>query len=394
MTASSPPKSGADLFADETLRDPYPLYRELRAQGPAVYMESLDAWALPRYDEVRTALSDWRLYSSEDGVAFNNQMCEHQKPTIQCIPPPQHDYVRGLMTERISPKVLRDLEPHIRAKAEALAGAAVAMGEFDAIEVLAKAFPLMIVTEMIGLPEYASAHLIEWGDNAFQAAGPLNDRCVAGFPVVQSMFEYLLSLGADDFSPGGLGEKMFGAARRGQLAHEEVLPLLFSFTGPAIDTTVSAIGHAIWRFAQHPDQWQAIRDDPGLIPGALTEVLRMDAPIQLFTRKLSEAATVGGVDLEAGTRVIVMYGSANRDERHYAEPDTFDIKRDAIDHLSFGYGLHGCVGQGLARLEVQALIGALAKRVVAFHGENLERPARHLNNLVRSIESLPVSARV
>ena len=89
-----------------------------------------------------------------------------------------------------------------------------------------------------------------------------------------------------------------------------------------------------------------------------------------------------------------MYGSANRDERHYAEPDTFDIKRDAIDHLSFGYGLHGCVGQGLARLEVQALIGALAKRVVAFHGENLERPARHLNNLVRSIESLPVSARV
>jgi cytochrome P450 len=208
------------------------------------------------------------------------------------------------------------------------------------------------------------------------------------------MFEYLVTLTEDDFQPGQMGRAMFDAARRGDLPDGDVIPLLWNFTGPAMDTTISAIGHAIWRFAQEPEQWDEVRRDRSLIPSAMLEVLRMDAPIQVFSRELAQAAVIGDVEVPAGARTIMMYGSANRDHRHFPDPDAFDVRRNPIDHLSFGYGLHGCVGQGLARLEISNILTALADRVARFtvdDAEHLARPPRHLNNLIRSIESLPVT---
>ncbi len=208
------------------------------------------------------------------------------------------------------------------------------------------------------------------------------------------MFGYLVTLTEDDFQPGQMGRAMFDAARRGELPHGDVIPMLRNFTGPAMDTTISAIGHAIWRFAQEPGQWIQVREDRSLIQPAILEVLRMDAPIQLFSRQLTRTTVIGDVEVPEGSRTIMMYGSANRDHRHFADPDNFDVHRNPIDHLSFGYGLHGCVGQGLARLEISNVLNALADRVARFNvgnAEHLARPQRHLNNLIRSIESLPVT---
>jgi cytochrome P450 len=123
-------------------------------------------------------------------------------------------------------------------------------------------------------------------------------------------------------------------------------------------------------------------------------VLRLDAPIQLFARQLTRATTLGEVQMPEGAQVLMMYGAANRDPRHYPNPDEFDITRNPVDHLSFGYGLHGCVGQGMARMEIHAMLGALADRVEVFDVDDAEvlvRPERHLNNLIRSIKSLPVT---
>jgi len=393
MSISAPPRSDIDLFSDETLYDPYPAYAQLRELGPAVYMTTVDAWAIPRYDEVRAALGDWELHASHNGVALNPQMNDMLKTSILCSVPPGHEAMRAPLSGAMSPKALRGLGPEVRRRAEELTGRLVARGSFDAVGDLARPFPVGVIMDMIGFPGDHRDDILQWADAGFQATGPANARCTAGFPALQQMFEYLVTLTEDDFQPGQMGRAMFDAARRGELPHDDVIPLLWNFTGPAMDTTISAIGHAIWRFAQEPGQWQDVRHDRSLILPAVLEVLRMDAPIQLFSRELSQAAMIGDAAVPAGGRTIMMYGSANRDHRHFPDPDRFDVHRNPVDHLSFGYGLHGCVGQGLARLEITSILDALADRVARFDvdAEHLVRPRRHLNNLIRSIESLPVT---
>lgn len=394
MTTITHPTSDIDLFSDEILYDPYPSYVELREQAPAVYMTKTDAYALTRYDDVRAALANHEVFTSVNGVALNSDMNELLKTSILCAIDEPHDTMRGLLSGTLSPKAIRGLGPTVREKADALVAGLVARGSFDAIADLAYPFPVGVIMDMIGFPDNHVADISRWADAGFQATGPANPRAMAGFPVLQEMFQYLVTVTENDFAPGQLGRQMFEAADRGELPRGDVIPMLWNFTGPAMDTTTSTIGHAIWRFAQAPEQWKALREDRSLIAAATFEVLRMDAPIQVFARQLTRPTTLGDVEMPEGAQVLMMYGAANRDPRHYPNPDEFDITRNPVDHLSFGYGLHGCVGQGMARMEIHALLGALADRVDVFDvddPEALVRPERHLNNLIRSIKSLPVT---
>jgi len=166
--------------------------------------------------------------------------------------------------------------------------------------------------------------------------------------------------------------------------------MMIDYVGPSLDTTISAISNAVWLFANNPEQWDLLRADPRLMPSAISEVLRYDSPIQGFSRYVARDVDMGGVVLPAGSRAIVFYGAANRDERKYPDPDRFDIRRRPGDHLGFGAGPHACVGMNLARLEMQALFTALAKRVRRF--TILEEEAR-LNNVLRGYKMLRVAVR-
>ncbi len=152
--------------------------------------------------------------------------------------------------------------------------------------------------------------------------------------------------------------------RRGTELVEKGEPLmLISYTWPGVDTTVNAVASALYLFAKHPDQWDLLRSNRDLIPSAFAEVLRLHAPVHHFTRVATSDQDVDGVTVPAGTRVLMMYGSANRDERHYPDPDRFDITRNPVDQLSFGRGIHLCVGHNLAKMEGQTLLAELAERV-------------------------------
>ncbi|GAA1287782.1 cytochrome P450 [Streptomyces javensis] len=165
-------------------------------------------------------------------------------------------------------------------------------------------------------------------------------------------------------------------------------PLLSAYTTAGIDTTVNALSNAVLCFAREPEQWDAVRrGGPEGINDAFNEVLRYDSPVQAFTRVVTAEVEVGHVRIREGERIVVLYGSGNRDDRHYSDPDRFDVSRRPGDHLSFGYGVHACAGQGLARMEAEALLSALAARVKRFR---IGTPVRHLNNVVRGLESLPV----
>ena len=183
---------------------------------------------------------------------------------------------------------------------------------------------------------------------------------------------------------------MIEAARRGELEPAQIPPLLVGFLAPSLDTTISAIGSAVWLLASHPEQWERLKTDPSLIPKAFNETVRLESPIRAFSRVASRDTSIGNHDIDAGSRLIVFYASANRDERQFDRPDEFDICRsNAAEQLGFGYGAHGCAGQGLARLEGHAVLRALVDQVDTLQPAGT--PTRGLNNLISSWANLPMT---
>jgi cytochrome P450 len=190
---------------------------------------------------------------------------------------------------------------------------------------------------------------------------------------------------------GGFGSTIADAARRGEISREAAIGLLAGYVVAAFDTTINGIASGIWLFAAHREQWERLRAEPGLVLRAFNEILRMETPIQNFSRVTTRAVELAeGVVIPAGARVIVSYAAANRDERHFDDPTRFDIKRTRVDHLAFGYGNHACAGQGLARLEAHAVFKALAARVSRF--ELTAPPMRQLNNITRGFTRMAARA--
>ncbi|MEZ0053809.1 cytochrome P450 [Mycobacterium sp. MAA66] len=387
MTLTHTPHSDVDLFADDTLYDPYPAYRELRELGSAVYLDKLDAWALPRYDDIRAALGDWVTYSSA-GVALNDVVNEMLVGTELAADPPEHDKLRAVLADRLGPRAIRHLRSVISTKADALVESVLQKPSFDVVIDLAMAFPFSVVFDLIGLPEEARPNMLRWADASFEVCGPMNKRTENGLPVLEELFQWISTLSANDLKDGSMGRAIFEAADAGRIQPESCIPLLITYTTAGMDTTINSIANAVHLFATHPEEWDRVCADPSSVPSAFNEVLRYDAPAQVFGRKTTRDVTVDGVHIPGGAQVLMLYGSGNRDDRHYTDPDRFDVTRDPVDHLTFGYGTHSCAGQALAKLEAHAVLRALTKRVRRFE---IGEPRRHLNNVIRGLEALPVT---
>jgi cytochrome P450 len=189
-------------------------------------------------------------------------------------------------------------------------------------------------------------------------------------------------------APSGLGMKIFEAVDSGELTEPEAGMLVRSFLSAGIDTTVYGLGNALYCFASYPEQWTILRENPALIRGAFEEVLRFEAPVQTFFRTTAKAVDVSGVRIGEGEKVLLFLAAANRDPRRWERPDTFDVRRRATGHMTFGTGIHGCVGQAVARLESEAIFRTLAKHVASF--ELTGEPELRLNNTLRGLDTLPL----
>ena len=249
--------------------------------------------------------------------------------------------------------------------------------------------PTAWVPELLGWPTEGRDRLLDWAGATFDGLGPLNDRTVAAGTGIIEMMGFAQQLADSELPAGSMAAGILAAAGRGEIEPSQCPMAIVDYLGPSLDTTVSAIGNALWLFATHPDQWQLLRDDPSRVRQAFNEVLRLESPISCFSRVAAAGARVDGVDLPEGARLLVSYASANRDERHWDRPEQFDITRESADQLAFGHGEHVCVGMGLARLEGAAILSALVARVERI--ELTDPPQRRLNNLIRSFGSLPVA---
>jgi cytochrome P450 len=385
------PESSIDLFAEEALLDPFSRYKELRDLGPVVWFPQYEMFVLSRYQHVREAMRNWQVFSSAEGVMMNQPMNETLKGIVLCSDDPEHAALRRVVAKPLTPQAIQVLSDQIKSEAEALVDRLVVRKSFDAATELAQHLPISIVSNLVGLPDEGRERMLEWAAANFQCFGPLNDRTKHAFITVKEMVDYAFTKCVPGkLKPGGWAQMIWDAAERGEISKEKPPLMMNDYMGPSLDTTIFATSSAIWLFAQHPEQWDLLRNDPSLIPGAINEVVRLESPLQCFSRFTTQEHAFEGITIPANSRTIVLWGSANRDERKWEHPDRFDIRRRNGDHLGFGHGVHMCVGLHLAKMEISALLRALIRRVRRFE---LGATRRVINNVMRGFDRVEVTVR-
>lgn len=386
---NSRPTSTIDFWSDAVIAEPYPHYEALRALGPAVWLENHSAWAVVRHGAIRKALLDGQTFSSAHGCMMSDQINHAFTGTMLCSDDPEHRNLRRVFARPLLPNALAPLKARLAEIAEARVVELIKRQSFDAVTDLAHLLPLTVVTDLVGLSADGKRHMLRWAAAVFDAFGPeTHSRSLGGMEIVGEAFQYLGALKPEDLDPDGWGAALFVAADRGEVSAESAKAMLMDYLAPSLDTTINAISSAVALFAAYPEQWDLLRADPKLIPAAIDEVIRLESPIRAFSRLLTQDHDLGGVQLAAGERALMVYASGNRDERRYVDPETFDISRDARDHLGFGYGPHLCAGMSLAKLEITVILETLIRHVRRFH---VIKERRDLNNTLRGIASLTVT---
>jgi cytochrome P450 len=386
------PRTDIDLYTEGAIVSPYENYRLLRDLGPAVWLERNDVWAVARYRDVHAALQDPQTFSSASGVALNDQTNERMLGTTVSTDPPYHEQFRSLINRPLTPKALQAHHELFHRRADELIEKLLGAGTFDVVTDFAQVFPLSVVADLLGWPDEGRADFLSWSCAVFNLSGPMNERSIADLPALKAMSEYTRDvIDSGRLRAGSCGADLLAAAEAEQIDRNQIPSLIGAYLAPSIDTTVAMLSSALWLLGRDPSLWQAIRRDHSLIPNALNEIMRYESPVRGYTRLVTREYELDGTTLPAGSRVFLLLGAANRDERRWAEPDVFDIRRpDAKHHIAFGHGIHSCIGQGLVRLEGTALFTALAKRVRRIE---VGEPTWGVNNVVRALAGLPVALR-
>jgi cytochrome P450 len=390
--AAGVPCYDIDYYADEVIRDPYPHYAAMRSLGPIVYLPRLGNYATTQYAETRAGLQDWRTFTSTLGLAGDKVGCDFLLGGGSNIvrDPPLHDEIRAKMARPLLPQSLKTIRVQVQAAASGLIERLVKAKSFDGMTDLASYLPLTLVTELLGLPEDGRKNMLHWAAGAFDITGIQNERGRRGIETIEEMRDWVMTkVTPESLRPEGLVARIRGLIAEGELSEEHFLSIMNDYLTPSLDTTISATGHLLYHLGRNPGQWALLKRDPALIPNAINETVRISAPIRSFSRHLTTDYRFGDVVVPAGARVMMIYASANRDERKFPDPDSFDVSRsNARDHLGFGHGIHLCVGMHLAKLEMESLLSELLRRVDRI---DVGEPTMVLNNSIHAFERLPVT---
>lgn len=362
MTKKSP-TIDIDLFSDEAIADPYPLYEKIRNSGAVVWLQHYDMWAISRFEDVRAALRADEVLLSGKGVAMNEELNSTGNTNSLISDGDEHRRLRRAVMKPMMPAALRDIRGKMQELSDELVERLLGMDSFDGISDFSHHLPVSVVSVLVGLPEYGRERMLEWAGAAFNALGPMNERAQASIPNLMEAAAYVAGLDRADLPPDGWAAGIYQAGDEGRIEPDEVKKLVFDYVSPSLDTTILATGHMLYQLGRNPEQFEKLRKDRSLVSGAVHEALRIGSPVRAFTRLADTDYEAGEVFVPAGDRVAILYGSANHDERHYPDPEVFDIERKAKDHVAFGYGVHHCAGAHLAMLEMECLLDALARKV-------------------------------
>lgn len=386
------PPLDIDPFSTEFLSDPHPFHDRLRDAAPIVKLPRYGVWAMARHAQVHPALANWQVFSSARGVGIDDfARGKPWRPSslLLEVDPPLHDRTRAVMNRVLSVGALRKLREDFGAKADALADELVERRRFDVIHDIAEVYPLRVFPDAVGLRPDGRENLLPYGGMVFNSFGPRNALFEQSTRDCAPVLDWIFAqCKREALTPDGFGAAIWAAVDSGEIAPDEAEVLVRALLTAGLDTTVIGIGTAIHAFASHPDQWDLLRREPNLLRPSFDEAIRWESPVQTFFRTTTREVEVEGVRLDEGSKVLLFLGAANRDPRAWDRPESFDIRRKTLGHVAFGNGIHVCVGQMVARLEAEMMIGALMRRVkkIGIVGT----PVRKLNNTLRSLASLPV----
>lgn len=388
----SAPHLAIDPFDDAFLSDPYAHHAALRDAGAVVWLDAIDVYAMARHADVAAALRDHTTYCSGRGVGLADFAHEAPwRPTSLLLEtdPPTHERTRRLMNGIATLGALKAKRGEWRARAETLVDGLLDRGSSDAVAELGQAFPLAVFPDLIGLPLDGREHLLTYAAATFNAFGPRNDILARSEADAAEAFDWIAAAcRRENLSDDGWGSAVYAAADVEACTPAEAERLVRSFLSAGVDTTVNGIGHMILALATHPDAWAALRADPGLAKRAFEESLRWDSTVQTFFRTTTRAVEVDGTTVPEGAKVLLFLAAANRDPRRWDHSDDYDITRPTSGHVGFGFGIHQCLGQMVARQEAEVLLDVLVRRCRSIRLAG--PPERRLNNTLHALERLPI----
>lgn len=392
MDVTAPPMD-LDPFDEGFLADPYEGHEAMRDAGPVVYLAVYEVYGMARHEQVHAVLNDPETFCSSAGVGLSDFRKEKpwRPPSLLLeADPPAHDGPRHAITQVLSPRTVKQLRDTFTAEAERMVDQAIAGGSFDGVTDLAEPYPLKVFPDAVGLPADDRQNLMAYGAMVFNGFGPRNRLFEESMARGAAVREWIMAhCDRENLAEGGLGDQIYETAAAEGMTDDEAALLVRSFLSAGVDTTVHGLGNALLCLAQNPAQWTALRDDPSRARAAFEETIRYEAPVQTFFRTTTRPVEIGGVTIDAGEKVLLFLGAANRDPREWDDADIFDIGRRASGHVGFGSGIHACVGQMMARLEGELILTALAERVQTLE---INGPVeRQLSNTLRGLEHLPLA---
>lgn len=361
-----------DPFDDVVQQDPYPTYRWLRDEAPLFRNDRLDFWALSRFDDVLSAAHDPVTFSSVDAVLLGESSGE-MPPMMITMDSPRHDELRAIVSRSFTPRAISGLEDRVRRIAGELLDELDPSSPVEMVEGFNVPLPVMVIADLLGVAREDRAQFKEWSDIvvAMDPADPASMEASmgAGFELAGYFEEIAAARRAEPTDD--LVSLLVGAEDAGRCSFGEVLGFCLLLLIAGNETTTNLLGNAMVALAAHPDQLAALTKDHSMIPAAIEEVLRYDSPVQGLTRNTTTEVELHGELLPAGAQVMLLWASANRDDREFQRPDDFDIHRSAGRTVAFGHGLHYCLGAALARLEARV---AFEEMFTRFPGWEVDAP--------------------
>jgi cytochrome P450 len=340
--------------------DPYAAYRRLRDEAPVYRNEQYGFYALSRYADCLGALRNHRVFSSAAGTSL--EPLKAQVPTLLNSDPPVHTRLRKLLSDLFLPPAVAPLEQAVRDLARALLEPHVRNGRLDVIADFAAKLPMAIICRLLGFARADEDMLRSWTDTVVHRDADVFEMPEAGMRATLELYGYFeadLQRRTGQPSRGDLVATLLAAEAAGKLTHDELLGYVYILSIAGNETTTKLIGNIVYQLHGHPEQKAAVLADRTLVAGAVEETMRYDGPTQMMARTTTSAVALHGVTIDAGQRVALLFISANRDERKFANAETYDVRRSSRDHLGFGGGLHACLGAALARLEARVAIEEL-----------------------------------
>jgi cytochrome P450 len=383
-------------YGYENHEDPYPAYARLRAEAPAYRNEDFDFWAISRHADVLAAFRNVAALSNANGVSIDpSAWGPHAQSTMSflAMDPPRHTRMRTLIGKGFSPRTVMNMEERIREITLEHLEPALEAGSFDFIADFAGKLPMDVVSELVGVPKQDRAELRRLADLVMHREEGLFDVPVAGQEAAMELVVYYAAMVAERRARrrDDLTSELIDAQIDGEhLSDDEIIGFLFLMVVAGNETTTKLLGNAWWWASKNPDEQAKPFDDPTRIVDWVEETLRFDPSSQMVARLVREPLTVAGVTIDPGERLVLLIGSANRDEAVFDDPGRYDLDRDSSKHVSFGSGRHFCMGAPLARLEARVALEELVRRVKRYGIEESGLVRVHSIN-VRGFASLPTT---